>query len=173
MAHCVLHSSFKLEQVGAQTETELKEKKLRVEDALNATKVCLLAVKLSLIIGYIVKRALSYPLKLIAKNAGVNGSVVLSNENFKYGYNAATGKYEDLMAAGIIDPTKVRMLPSLQVVELNLPLWTKQVVRCCLEHAASVAKTFLTSDVVVVDIKEPEPVTAGNPMDNSGIFITK
>ncbi|KAJ0968049.1 hypothetical protein J5N97_024966 [Dioscorea zingiberensis] len=88
----------------------------------------------------IVKRALSYPLKLIAKNAGVNGSVVtekvLSNDNPKFGYNAATGKYEDLMAAGIIDPTKV--------------------VRCCLEHAASVAKTFLTSDVVVVDIKEPE-----------------
>ncbi|KAG6525286.1 hypothetical protein ZIOFF_015240 [Zingiber officinale] len=101
----------------------------------------------------IVKRALSYPLKLIAKNAGVNGSVVtekvLSNDNFKFGYNAATGIYEDLMAVGIIDPTKV--------------------VRCCLEHAASVAKTFLTSDVVVVDIKEPEPVPAGNPMDNSGI----
>jgi len=65
-----------------------------------------------------------------------------------FGYNAATGKYEDLMAAGIIDPTKV--------------------VRCCLEHAASVAKTFLTSDVVVVDIKEPEPVASPNPMDNSG-----
>ena len=62
-------------------------------------------------------------MKLIAKNAGVNGSVVtekvLSSDNMKYGYNAATGKYEDLMAAGIIDPTKV--------------------VRCCLEHAASVA----------------------------------
>ena len=58
------------------------------------------------------KRALRYPLKLIAKNAGVNGSVVvekvLANENFKFGYNAATGAYEDLMAAGIIDPTKVR-----------------------------------------------------------------
>ncbi|RWW76225.1 hypothetical protein BHE74_00015705 [Ensete ventricosum] len=76
-------------------------------------------------------------------------TIVLASDNFKYGYNAATGKYEDLMAAGIIDPTKV--------------------VRCCLEHAASVAKTFLTSDVVVVDIKEPEPVPAGNPMDNSGI----
>ncbi|KAG5517767.1 hypothetical protein RHGRI_038220 [Rhododendron griersonianum] len=100
----------------------------------------------------IVKRALSYPLKLIAKNAGVNGSVVsekvLSNDNPKFGYNAATGEYEDLMAAGIIDPTKV--------------------VRCCLEHAASVAKTFLMSDCVVVEIKEPEPVPAGNPMDNSG-----
>ncbi|KAH9314600.1 hypothetical protein KI387_023227, partial [Taxus chinensis] len=164
-------------QVGAQTETELKEKKLRVEDALNATKAAVeegivvgggcallrLAAKVDAIretlendeqkIGAgIVKRALTYPVKLIAKNAGVNGSVVvekvLSNDNPKYGYNAATGKYEDLMAVGIIDPTKV--------------------VRCCLEHAASVAKTFLTSDVVVVDIKEPEPaMPAGNPMDNS------
>ncbi|KAI3450922.1 hypothetical protein Pfo_007587 [Paulownia fortunei] len=164
-------------QVGAQTETELKEKKLRVEDALNATKA---AVEEGIVVGGgctllrlaskvdaiketlendeekvgadIVKRALSYPLKLIAKNAGVNGSVVsekvLSSDNPKYGYNAATGQYEDLMAAGIIDPTKV--------------------VRCCLEHASSVAKTFLMSDCVVVEIKEPEPVVAGNPMDNSG-----
>ncbi|GER50697.1 60 kDa chaperonin [Striga asiatica] len=123
-------------QVGAQTETELKEKKLRVEDALNATKA---AVEEGIVVGGgctllrlaskvdaiketlendeekvgadIVKRALSYPLKLIAKNAGVNGSVVsekvLSSDNPKYGYNAATGQYEDLMAAGIIDPTKV------------------------------------------------------------------
>ncbi|KAI3888295.1 hypothetical protein MKW92_046190 [Papaver armeniacum] len=163
-------------QVGAQTETELKEKKLRVEDALNATKAaveegivvgggCTLlrlaskvdAIKLTLdndeqkVGAEIVRRALCYPLKLIAKNAGDNGSVVmekvLSNDNFKFGYNAATGKYEDLMAAGIIDPTKV--------------------VRCCLEHAASVARTFLTSDVVVVDIKEPEAALV-NPMDNSG-----
>uniref|UniRef100_A0A7N0UPH0 Uncharacterized protein n=1 Tax=Kalanchoe fedtschenkoi TaxID=63787 RepID=A0A7N0UPH0_KALFE len=165
-------------QVGAQTETELKEKKLRVEDALNATKAAVeegivvgggctllrLAAKVDEIKGTldndeekvgadIVKRALSYPLKLIAKNAGVNGSVVcekvLSSDNPKYGYNAATGKYEDLMAAGIIDPTKV--------------------VRCCLEHASSVAKTFLMSDCVVVEIKEPESaIPAGNPMDNSG-----
>ncbi|KAL8026780.1 hypothetical protein ABFX02_14G051000 [Erythranthe guttata] len=164
-------------QVGAQTETELKEKKLRVEDALNATKA---AVEEGIVVGGgctllrlaskvdaikatlandeekvgadIVKRALSYPLKLIAKNAGVNGSVVsekvLSSDNPKYGYNAATGVYEDLMAAGIIDPTKV--------------------VRCCLEHASSVAKTFLMSDCVVVEIKEPEPAVTGTPMDNSG-----
>ncbi|KAJ0020142.1 hypothetical protein Pint_31466 [Pistacia integerrima] len=168
-------------QVGAQTETELKEKKLRVEDALNATKAaveegivvgggCTLlrlsskvdAIKESLgndeekVGAEIVKRALSYPLKLIAKNAGVNGSVVsekvLSSDNHKYGYNAATGNYEDLMAAGIIDPTKV--------------------VRCCLEHASSVAKTFLMSDCVVVEIKEPESaVPAGNPMDNSGTRV--
>lgn len=164
-------------QVGAQTETELKEKKLRVEDALNATKAAVeegivvgggctllrLAAKVDAIretldndeqkVGAdIVKRALSYPMKLIAKNAGVNGSVViekvLSTDNPNYGYNAATGKYEDLLAAGIIDPTKV--------------------VRCCLEHAASVARTFLTSDAVVVDSKGPEPVATGNPMDNSG-----
>ncbi|WJX47222.1 hypothetical protein P8452_33939 [Trifolium repens] len=123
-------------QVGAQTEIELKEKKLRVEDALNATKA---AVEEGIVVGGgctllrlaskvdaikatlandeekvgadIVKRALSYPLKLIAKNAGVNGNVVsekvLSNDDTRYGYNAATGKYEDLMSAGIIDPTKV------------------------------------------------------------------
>ncbi|KAA0055727.1 ruBisCO large subunit-binding protein subunit beta [Cucumis melo var. makuwa] len=170
-------TSWQFLKVGAQTETELKEKKLRVEDALNATKA---AVEEGIVVGGgctllrlaskvdaikesfendeekvgadIVKRALSYPLKLIAKNAGVNGSVVsekvLSSDNYRYGYNAATGNYEDLMAAGIIDPTKV--------------------VRCCLEHAASVAKTFLMSDCVVVEIKEPEPVPAGNPMDNSG-----
>ncbi|CAN8253011.1 unnamed protein product [Cochlearia groenlandica] len=168
-------------QVGAQTETELKEKKLRVEDALNATKA---AVEEGIVVGGgctllrlaskvdaikanlandeekvgadIVKKALSYPLKLIAKNAGVNGSVVsekvLSSNDFKYGYNAATGKYEDLMAAGIIDPTKV--------------------VRCCLEHASSVAKTFLMSDCVVVEIKEPESsAPVGNPMDNSGFVL--
>nr|GEX39680.1 RuBisCO large subunit-binding protein subunit beta, chloroplastic [Tanacetum cinerariifolium] len=164
-------------QVGAQTETELKEKKLRVEDALNATKAAVeegivvgggctllrLAAKVDAIketldndeqkVGAdIVKRALGYPMKLIAKNAGVNGSVViekvLASNDPKFGYNAATGKYEDLMAAGIIDPTKV--------------------VRCCLEHASSVAKTFLTSDAVVVEIKEAEPLPAGNPMDNSG-----
>lgn len=165
-------------QVGAQTETELKEKKLRVEDALNATKA---AVEEGIVIGGgcallrlaakvdgikatledneqkvgadIVKRALSYPLQLIAKNAGANGSLVvekvLANDDNKFGYNAATGKYEDLMAAGIIDPAKV--------------------VRCCLEHAGSVAKTFLTSDAVVADIKVPEvAAAAGNPMDNSG-----
>ncbi|XP_002966190.2 ruBisCO large subunit-binding protein subunit beta, chloroplastic [Selaginella moellendorffii] len=166
--------------VGAQTETELKEKKLRVEDALNATKA---AVEEGIVVGGgtallrlskkvdaiketlenqeqkigadIVKRALGYPIKLIAKNAGVNGSVVvekvLANDNFNFGYNAATGTYEDLMAAGIIDPTKV--------------------VRCCLEHAGSVAKTFLTSDVVVVDIKEefiPTGAAQGMAMDNSG-----
>ena len=94
----------------------------------------------------IVKKALSYPLKLIASNAGVNGSVVvehvLESDDIAVGFNAATGQYENLMKNGIIDPAKV--------------------VRCCLENAGSVAKTFLTADVVVTEIPEPEPA-AGQP----------
>lgn len=157
-------------QVGAQTETELKEKKLRVEDALNATKA---AVEEGIVVGGgctllrlaakvddirdtlsndeqkvgadIVKKALTYPLKLIASNAGVNGSVVMQNvlehDSTSMGFNAATGAYEDLFESGIIDPTKV--------------------VRCCLENAASVAKTFLLADVVVTEIPERNPAPAG------------
>ena len=165
-------------QVGAQTETELKEKKLRVEDALNATKA---AVEEGIVTGGgctllrlsgkvdafkatltndeqkmgadVVKRALPYSLKLIANNAGDNGSVVmqrvLESSSDTFGYNAATGAFEDLMEAGIIDPTKV--------------------VRCALENAASVARTFLTSDVVVTQIPEPEGAGAGAPgMESMG-----
>ncbi|XP_061994895.1 ruBisCO large subunit-binding protein subunit beta, chloroplastic isoform X1 [Rosa rugosa] len=159
-------------QVGAQTQVELKDKQLRIEDALNATKAaieegvvvgggcCLLrlskkvdAIKELLdneeqkIGAEIFKKALSYPAKLIAKNAGVNGSVVvekvLSNADMGYGYNAARDCYEDLMKAGIMDPSKV--------------------VRCCLEHAASVAKTFLLSDAVVVEIKELNTIPRRRP----------
>ncbi|KAF7082237.1 hypothetical protein CFC21_086114 [Triticum aestivum] len=172
-----LYGGVAIIQVGAQTETELKEKKLRVEDALNATKA---AVEEGIVVGggctlvrlaskvdaikqtlendeqkvgaEIVRKSLSYPLKLIAENAGINGSVVIEKvlaiDNSRYGYNAATGKYEDLMAAGIIDPTKV--------------------VRCCLEHAASVAKTFIISDAVVVDIRAPKCAPVVNPMCGSG-----
>jgi len=166
-------------QVGAQTETELKEKKLRVEDALNATKA---AVDEGIVIGggctllklaatiddtfkatlandeqrigaEIIKRALPYLLRLIANNAGNNGAVVvdqvLSNSTIpNYGYNAATNVFEDLMVAGIIDPTKV--------------------IRCSLENAVSVAKTFLTSDVVVCEIPEDAPQSQDTGMDNSG-----
>ena len=159
-------------QVGAQTETEMKEKKFRVEDALNATKAAVqegivpgggaalfrLSEKVDAIketlsneeqkVGAdIIKRALVYPLKLIAQNAGVNGSVVLervkSNPSPSFGFNAATGVYEDLLAAGIIDPAKV--------------------VRCALENSVSVAKIFLTADVVVTEIKEETPAGAGAP----------
>lgn len=75
------------------------------------------------------------------------------------------------MAAGIIDPTKVSLefcKVSQNGLKLHFLYIHFQVVRCCLEHAASVAKTFLTSDVVVVDIKEPESAAAASPMDNSG-----
>jgi chaperonin GroEL (HSP60 family) len=170
-------------QVGAQTETELKEKKLRVEDALNATKA---AVDEGIVIGGgctllklaaavddafkatldndeqrvgadIIKRALPYSLRLIANNSGQNGSVVVdkvlnsSGGDADYGYNAATNTYENLMNAGIIDPTKV--------------------IRCALENSVSVAKTFLTSDVVVYEAPEDNVAatpSGGGAMDNSG-----
>lgn len=156
--------------VGAQTETELKEKKFRVEDALCATRA---AVEEGIVVGggctliklskevdtikhslvneeqrvgaEIVRKALLYPLRLIASNAGVNGSVIMqkvydsSDPNF--GYNAASGEFEDLMKIGIIDPTKV--------------------VRCALENASSVARTFLTADCIVCEIKEDEKAPAG------------
>ncbi|CAA6670665.1 unnamed protein product [Spirodela intermedia] len=159
----------------APTEVELKSKMLRVEDALNATKAAIeegvvvgggcSLLRLSLKVDDIKNSldneeqkvplfylALSYPTKLIAKNAGVNGSVViqkiLSSNDSRYGYNAAKDCYEDLMDAGILDPSKV--------------------VRCCVEHAASVARTFLTSDVVVVDTREPYPATMRPRMPTSG-----
>lgn len=100
----------------------------------------------------IVRKALSYPLKLIAYNAGVNGSVVmdkiLAKGDDNFGYNAATDSYEDLMAAGIIDPTKV--------------------IRCCLENSASVARTFLMADVVVTQIPEPEAAMPDAGMGGMG-----
>jgi chaperonin GroEL len=96
----------------------------------------------------IVKKALPYALKLIAHNAGVNGAVVMDKvlgnaDNVNFGYNAATATYEDLMKAGIIDPTKV--------------------IRCCLENATSVARTFLMADCIVTEIPEPEDAAPGGP----------
>ncbi|XP_073023950.1 chaperonin 60 subunit beta 4, chloroplastic-like isoform X2 [Primulina eburnea] len=173
-----LSSGIAILQVGAQTVVELKDKQLRVEDALNATKAaieegvvvgggcCLLRLSTKIdsireqldneeqkIGADILKRALTYPARQIAKNAGVNGNTViekiLSSGDLRYGYNAAKGRYEDLMAAGILDPTKV--------------------VRCCLEHASSVAKTFLTSDAVVIEIKDPVSRHIRKPMPTSGV----
>ncbi|KAL2234922.1 UNVERIFIED_CONTAM: Chaperonin 60 subunit beta 4, chloroplastic [Sesamum indicum] len=163
-------------QVGAQTVVELKDKQLRAEDALNATKAaieegvvvgggcCLLRLSTKIdsvregldneeqrIGADILKRALAYPTRQIAKNAGVNGNTVinkiLSSDDINFGYNAARDRYEDLMAAGILDPSKV--------------------VRCCLEHAASVAKTFLTADAVVIEIKEPVSKVLRKPIPTS------
>ncbi|KAI5015062.1 hypothetical protein ZWY2020_056452 [Hordeum vulgare] len=162
-----LSGAIAIIQIGAQTVIEMKDKKLRIEDALNATMAAIeegvvvgggcsllrLSQKIEMIkesldnleqkIGAdIFKHALTYPTTLIANNAGMSGKFViekvLSNDNASYGYNAANGCYEDLMASGILDPTKV--------------------VRCCIEHSAVVAKSFLTSDVVIVEAQESKPV---------------
>ena len=151
--------------VGAATEVEMKEKKLRIEDALNATKAAVgegivpgggiaLISTIKAITNYantlegdertgalIVLKSVEAPLKQIAINAGLDGSVIL-NEVLKankvnYGFNALTNEYTDMVAAGIIDPTKV--------------------TRSALENAASVASVFLTTEAVVADIKEEVP----------------
>jgi len=161
--------------VGAATETEMKEKKARVEDALHATKaaadegivtgggVALLhaSSKLSKIKGThdelvgvdIVARAVSEPLRMIATNAGVEGAIVVervkNSKEDNFGYNAATDKYEDLTKAGVIDPTKV--------------------TRTALQNAASIAGLMLTTEAVVVEQKEDAPpMPAGPPGGGMG-----
>jgi chaperonin GroEL len=154
-------------KVGAPTETAMKEIKMRVEDALNATKA---AAQEGIVVGgglallrasrvlenhnsddpdvrtgvNIVRRALQEPIRRIAENAGIEGAVVIGEvERLKgnKGYNAVTGEFEDLAAAGIIDPTKV--------------------VRTALQNAASIAGLLLTTEAAVTDM--PEPKKAGPP----------
>ena len=155
-------------KVGAATETAMKEIKMRVEDALNATKAAaqegivpgggvalmraakaldkLTADEEDVQTGIrIVRRALEEPLRRIAENAGVEGAIVagrVEESKGAKGFNAATGEYEDLVAAGIIDPTKV--------------------VRTALQNAASIAGLLLTTDAAVIDA--PEPKRAAPPM---------
>ncbi|MGM9974860.1 MAG: chaperonin GroEL [Clostridiaceae bacterium] len=160
-------------KVGAATETELKEKKLRIEDALAATKA---AVEEGIVPGggtayvnvmsevaaltsedadtqvgiNIVVRALEYPVKQIAANAGVEGSVVIDkikNSEAGVGYDARADKYVNMIKAGIVDPTKV--------------------TRSALQNAASVASTFLTTEAAVADLpeKNPAPMPAPGGMD--------
>jgi chaperonin GroEL len=155
--------------VGAATETEMKEKKARVEDALHATKA---AVEEGIVPGggvallrcvsaldglklspeqqvgvTIVKRALEEPIRQIVENAGVEGSVVVDkvrqNTTSSFGFNAASEEYVDMLKAGIIDPTKV--------------------TRCALQNAASVAGLMLTTEVMITDIPEEkkEPAMPG------------
>jgi chaperonin GroEL len=160
-------------KVGAATETEMKDKKLRLEDAINATKAAVeegivpgggttlahlapaleewAAANLSgeeLIGATIVASALTAPLKRIAENAGVNGSVVAENvkhKPFNEGYNAATGEYVDMLAAGIVDPAKV--------------------TRSGLQNAASIAGMVLTTECIVADLPEKkEAAPAGGGM---------
>ncbi|MCX6786053.1 MAG: chaperonin GroEL [Candidatus Komeilibacteria bacterium] len=146
-------------KVGAATEVEMKEKKHRVEDALAATKA---AVEEGIVVGGgvaliralsalddlhlegeekigmdILRRALEAPIRQIAENAGKDGSVVaetVKNNKGNFGYNAATDKYEDLVKAGIIDPTKV--------------------ARSALQNAASAAAMFLTTEAIITDLPE-------------------
>ncbi len=160
-------------KVGAATETEMKEKKLRIEDALNATKA---AVEEGIVAGggtayvnvirevkkllaategdektgvKLVIKALEAPMRQIAENAGFDGGVIidkiLSSEKTNYGFDAYKEVYTDMMEAGIVDPTKV--------------------TRSALQNAASVAATVLTTESVVFDIKEPAPAAPAAPMD--------
>ena len=162
-------------KVGAPTETAMKEIKMRVEDALNATKA---AAEEGVVVGggvallraarvldnhesddpdvrtgiNIVRRALQEPVRRIAENAGAEGAVVVGEiEQLKgnKGYNAVTGQFEDLAAAGIIDPTKV--------------------VRTALQNAASIAGLLLTTDAAVTDAPEPKrnspPMPGGDDYD--------
>jgi len=153
--------------VGAATETEMKEKKALVEDALHATRaaveegivpgggVALLRSQAALDkvkldrederIGIqILRRSLEHPIRQIATNAGVEGSIVVekvrNNKNVNFGYNAQTDVYEDLVEAGVIDPTKV--------------------VRSALQNAASIAGLLLTTESVVVEMPEEEKAPA-------------
>jgi len=161
-------------KVGAATETEMKEKKHRVEDALQATRaaleegivpgggVALLnAVKSIKLDGFgepdertgaqIIVRALEEPIRQLAYNAGLEGSVVVDQirKGTKgHGLNVDTGEYEDLVKAGIIDPT--------------------MVTRSALQNAASIAKNILTTEAVVAEPPEKNPVGAGAGMPDMG-----
>jgi chaperonin GroEL len=155
--------------VGAATETEMKEKKARVEDALHATRA---AIEEGVVAGggvalvraqavldkvkgtddekigvEIVRKSLEEPLRMIAQNAGMEGSIVLAkvreSKEKNFGYNAQTDVYEDLFKAGVIDPTKV--------------------TRTALQNAASIAGLLLTTECVVVEKKEEKPAPAGGP----------
>ena len=165
-------------KVGAATETELKERKLRIEDALNATKA---AVEEGIVPGggtayvnvisevskltsevadiqvgiNIIVRALEEPMRQIATNAGVEGSVIIEKikvSEIGMGYDALNSEYVNMIKAGIVDPTKV--------------------TRSALQNAASVASTFLTTEAAVVDIPQKEaPMAGGGPgMGMDGVY---
>jgi chaperonin GroEL len=155
-------------KVGAATETEMKEKKARVEDALHATRA---AVEEGIVAGggvallrcqkvleglgeneeqragvNIIRRAIEEPLRRIAENAGIDGSIVVDkvkNAKGAQGFNARTEVYEDLLKAGVIDPTKV--------------------VRTAMQNAASVASLLLTTEAMVAEKPEEKGHGGGAP----------
>ena len=162
--------------VGAATETEMKEKKARVEDALHATRA---AVEEGIVPGggvaflraqpaldrikgtdderigvAIVRRALEEPIRMIAQNAGAEASIVVAKvkeaKDKNFGYNAQTDTYEDLVKAGVIDPTKV--------------------ARTALQNAASIAGLLLTTECVVVEKKEEKPALAAPGGGMGGMY---
>ncbi|MBA7514056.1 60 kDa chaperonin [subsurface metagenome] len=161
--------------IGAASEMEMKEKKDRVDDALNATRA---AIEEGIVPGggvaylraievldktkganedqntgiAIIKRALEEPIRQIVENAGVEGSIVVQKvreEKGDFGFNAQTGKYENLYKSGVIDPTKV--------------------TRIALENAASIAGMFLTTECVLADEKEDEPAMPGGAPGMGGM----
>ncbi|HME36065.1 MAG TPA: chaperonin GroEL [Candidatus Sulfotelmatobacter sp.] len=161
-------------KVGAATETEMKEKKARVEDAMHATRA---AVEEGIVPGggvalarcasvlekvkaegdeqigiNIVKRAITEPLRMIAENAGEEGAVVLGkvldSKEINFGYNAFSNEYEDLVKAGVLDPTKV--------------------VRTALQNAGSIASLMLTTEALVAEIPEKKEAPAGGGHGGGG-----
>ena len=160
--------------VGAATEAEMKEKKARVEDALHATRaaveegivpgggVALLRTAKAIeslklegdeaIGAQIVRRAIEHPLRQLCFNAGVEGAVVVGNVlggKGSYGYNVATGEYEDLVKAGVVDPTKV--------------------TRTALQNAASIAGLLLTTEAIITEIPEKKDAPAMPPGGGGGM----
>jgi len=161
--------------VGAATETEMKEKKARVEDALHATRaaveegivpgggVALIRAQAALgdlkLVGdektgaEIVARAIEAPLRQLAANAGVEGALIVAEVKKgkgNQGYNVATGKYEDLIKAGVVDPAKV--------------------TRSALQHAASISGLLLTTECLIADIPKEEKADAGHSHDHGGMM---
>jgi chaperonin GroEL len=161
-------------KVGAATETEMKEKKARVEDALHATRA---AVEEGIVAGggvallraatvldklvvpgdeqigvNIIKRACQEPVRQIVGNAGWEGAIVIekirNNDNPNYGFNAASGEYEDLVAAGVIDPAKV--------------------TRSALQNASSIAALMLTTEAMIAEIPEKKSSSPGGPGGHGG-----
>ncbi|MFN7714798.1 MAG: chaperonin GroEL [Pseudanabaenaceae cyanobacterium] len=165
-------------KVGAATETEMKDRKLRLEDAINATKAAVeegivpgggttlahlapalaewAAANLSgeeLTGAQIVSRALTAPVKRIAQNAGFNGAVIaerVREKDFNIGFNAVSGEFEDMLTAGIVDPAKV--------------------TRSALQNAASIAGMILTTECIVVDKPEDKAAGGGGAMAAGGDF---
>ncbi|MCW1884766.1 chaperonin GroEL [Luteolibacter flavescens] len=160
--------------VGAATETEMKEKKARVEDALHATRAAVeegivpgggtALIRAQAAVGDlgltgdeltgagIIARAVEAPLRQLAANAGREGALIVSNVKTNkegHGYNVATDKYEDLIASGVVDPTKV--------------------TRSALQNAASIAGLLLTTEALITEIKEEKPAAGGGHGHDHGM----